>query len=301
MNCAITAIAPWFGSKRTLAPTIVQQLGPHAAYWEPFCGSMSVLLAKPPSAQESVNDLHGDLINLAMVVASDRYAELYERLQRVLYCEGLFDWSKDIFQQAEASPPASPAEVAKTHVDRAYVYMIVSWIGRNGVAGTTRSNHQMAIRWTSGGGSGAIRFSSAVESLPDWHRRLRSVMILRRDAFDLLERIDDADGTAIYLDPPYLMHTRGDGGGVRYEHDFLGPEHKRLADAAQRFKRARVVVSYYSDPAIDNLYPGWTVLDCARHKHLHVQNRRGMGRKEAPEILVINGPIFGAGGLFEGA
>ncbi len=42
----ITAIAPWFGGKRTLAPRIIEALGKHTAYWEPFCGSMAVLLAK---------------------------------------------------------------------------------------------------------------------------------------------------------------------------------------------------------------------------------------------------------------
>src|ERR1044072_5384193 len=36
----ISALAPWYGSKRTLAPEIVRQLGEHRAYWEPFCGSM---------------------------------------------------------------------------------------------------------------------------------------------------------------------------------------------------------------------------------------------------------------------
>lgn len=36
----ISAIAPWFGSKRTLAPRIVEVLGEHRAYWEPFCGSL---------------------------------------------------------------------------------------------------------------------------------------------------------------------------------------------------------------------------------------------------------------------
>lgn len=34
----VTAIAPWFGSKRAMAPTIAEQLGPHRAYLEPFCG-----------------------------------------------------------------------------------------------------------------------------------------------------------------------------------------------------------------------------------------------------------------------
>lgn len=64
----IKGLAPWFGSKRMLAPTIVAQLGLHQAYWEPFAGSMSVLLAKPAATMENVNDLHGDLVNLARVV-----------------------------------------------------------------------------------------------------------------------------------------------------------------------------------------------------------------------------------------
>ena len=62
----IGAIAPWFGSKRSMAPIIVSELGPHSAYWEPFCGSMAVLMAKPPCIMETVNDLHADLINLAI-------------------------------------------------------------------------------------------------------------------------------------------------------------------------------------------------------------------------------------------
>ena len=37
----IRALAPWFGGKRTLAPAIVQQLGKHTQYFEPFCGSMA--------------------------------------------------------------------------------------------------------------------------------------------------------------------------------------------------------------------------------------------------------------------
>jgi len=44
---SITALAPWFGSKRNLAPEIVRELRRHSCYWEPFCGSMAVLLAKP--------------------------------------------------------------------------------------------------------------------------------------------------------------------------------------------------------------------------------------------------------------
>ena len=67
-GAAIGALVPYFGAKRTLAPAIVEELGPHVAYWEICCGSMAVLFAKEPSRTEVVNDLHGDLVNLARVV-----------------------------------------------------------------------------------------------------------------------------------------------------------------------------------------------------------------------------------------
>jgi site-specific DNA-adenine methylase len=84
----VKAIAPWFGGKRTMAPLVVTEIGKHTQYFEPFCGSMAVLFAKQPSQKETVNDLHGDLINLARVLQEGPAAEaLYDRLQKVLFSE----------------------------------------------------------------------------------------------------------------------------------------------------------------------------------------------------------------------
>lgn len=295
----LTAILPYFGGKRTMAPDIIAEFGPHRAYWEVPCGSMAVLLVKPKSPHETVVDLHGDVINLAMVLASDKAPALYDRLVRTLYAEAIFDAAQADFMANNATPPADPRQVTDAHVDRAYHYFIVSWMGRNGVAGTERINYQLAVRWTPGGGHGGARFSSAVESIPPWHDRLRQVVILQRNLFDVLEAIDDVQGTVIYCDPPYLMDTRGDGGGARYEHDFsesssplFGDEddHSRLVRLLNRFKRARVVVSYYDHPRIRELYAGWTLREMTRQKNLHVQNRRGEGSCVAPEVLLLNGP-----------
>jgi hypothetical protein len=41
------AIVPYMGAKRLLAAKVIEALGEHRAYWEPFCGSMAVLLNKP--------------------------------------------------------------------------------------------------------------------------------------------------------------------------------------------------------------------------------------------------------------
>lgn len=251
----IKAIAPWFGGKRNMAGEIIKHLGKHQAYWEPFCGSMAVLMAKPVCTMETVNDLHGDLINLASVLAVEvAGAELYRRLATTLMHEDLFTAAADRFK-ARGHQRGGFADV-----DRAYDFFLASWMGRNGVAGTGSYNQGFCVRYTKNGGHAATRFVSAVESIPEWHHRLRSVTILNRDGIELLERIEDSPGVAIYLDPPYLKK------GCLYVHDFTSDDHQRLAEQARRFKRTRVVVSYYDDPRLDDLYPDWHKIDCTRTK-----------------------------------
>ncbi len=289
----ITAISPWFGSKRTLAARIVEELGPHESYFDPFCGSLAVPLAKAPSRQETCCDLHGELTNLAWILQNETTAvALYDRLTRTLFLEGLLQESRAILQAGDASP-----------ADRAYWFFIHSWCGRNGMAGSALMNFQLAVRWTASGGSPTVRFRNAIESIPAWHERLRNMVILNRDAFDVVPRIPDDPGVAIYCDPPYLHSTRSvhaDGG---YRHDFeeydaglFGErdDHAKLADELSRFARTRVVVSYYAHPRLLLLYPPprWTHIDCTMNKNLHVQNRRGAAKADAPEVLIVNGPSF---------
>lgn len=294
----VRAIAPWFGGKRTMAPLIVTELGKHGQYFEPFCGSMAVLFAKHTSQKETVNDLHGDLVNLARVLQDPDAAEaLYDRLQRVLF-------SEDLLAQAglELTEDFPPIGITKFLVDRAYWFFLASWMMRNGVAGTARLEYQAAVRWTKSGGSPTVRWRSAIDSIPAWHNRLRNVVILRRDAFALCDRFEDSAETAIYIDPPYMASSRSGygnhGNGSKYKHEFdhsspmFGSDHDRLAKVLKAYKRARVVVSYYDCPEIRQLYAGWTFVEHTRQKHLHAQNGRGARPKEAPEILIINGPSY---------
>lgn len=276
----ITALLPWFGGKRTMAPTIVAELGKHSAYWEPFCGSMAVLLAKPPSSHETVNDLHGDLINLARVIADDDlYGQLYNRASRVLCDEHRRDESINALRSA-----TDP-------LDRAFHYFVANWFGRNGFSGTVGNERSsFAVRWTPNGGHGGQRFASAVDSIPAWHERLRRLTILNRDGFDVIEKIDDHPRVAIYCDPPYIEKA------ATYEHDFDEAMHRRLAKALSRFMGggARVVVSYYRHPLLEELYPRgqWTRRDCTINKGLHNAGIRGTTGKAAPEVLIINGPSY---------
>lgn len=291
----ITAVVPWFGSKRTLAPRIVQMLGPHRAYWEPFCGSLAPLLAKPPAAMETVNDLHGELVNLIRVLADRTTAEvLYERLLPLPMCEALFHETEQRSAARTAEEAGAFADL-EPRVDRAFDFMVTSWQGRNGVIGTTKCSNGFCVRYTANGGHAATRWMNAVESIPAWHERLRNVVILRRDAFELLPRIEDAAGVCMYVDPPYLQK------GARYVHDFETQDHGRLAEALRRFKRTRVVVSYYDDPRLAELYPGWAQTRVEVSKAMAHQGRRGENDTRAVEVLLCNQADGVAGGsLFGG-
>jgi len=287
----IRAIAPWFGSKRNLAARIVEALGPHRAYWEPFCGSMAVLLNKPPCEMETVNDLHGDLINLARVIQDkDLGFQLYDKLCRTLYAEQFFRESKARWISHQESN-------GKPDIVRAYDYFVASWMGLNGVSGTERSNYQFAVRWCRGGGQGARRWRSVVESMPAWHKRLQNVVIIQRDAFGILENIKDTEDTTVYCDPPYFDKSD------KYVHDFIDEQHERLAQSLRRFKRARVLLSYYDDPRLDLLYEGFNKIKCTVSTQSLKNATRGpkkKARKQQVEVLLVNSDVEQKKGLFNG-
>jgi DNA adenine methylase len=268
----IKSILPYFGAKRTIAGNIVELFGDVRSYWEPFCGSLSVLFAKKPSANETVNDLYGDVVNLARVIAGDGAPAIYERLSRTLYSEEIFDESA-IRLAVETQPFPD--------MERAYWFFINSWMGRNGVVGQKRSTCSFSKRYTTSGGCSAVRFTNAVESIPDWHYRLRNVTILNSDAFHLLPKIEDKSGTLIYADPPYIKE------GKTYRHGLTEAQHGELALALRRFARTRVVLSYYADPSLSDLYPGWETVPVAAKKRMAI--RAGNGDvQDAPEVLLLN-------------
>lgn len=280
----ITALAPWYGCKRSMAAKIIVECGSHSAYVEPFCGSMAVLLAKPPASMETVNDLHGELVNLARVIADRKLgAALYRHLRRVPLSEAAFDAAK-----ARLSPGS--IDLGGPCLARAGDYFVQCWMGMNGVAGVRSSSLNFARRFTKNGGAPAKRWRGAVETIPAFRRRLRDVCILSMDGIGMVERIEDAEGSVIYADPPYLVK------GSTYLHDFAGPDHQRLATALRRFTKTRVVVSYYAHPDLKAMYPGWTVRAVTTTKAMISSGKRdGTHDAKAPEVLLINGASLAKG------
>lgn len=284
----ITALLPWYGSKRTLAPRIIAELGHHTVYVEPFCGSMAVFLQKPRCNIEVVNDLNEKLIDMARIMR-DRQAGpiFYRRVKRYSMHDGVIDDAKAILNDPNAD-----------RIDRAAAYFAMSWIGLNGYSGTDEElvNVNTARRYTLlGGGSPTTRFRSATKSVWAFAKRLRGVDVRCEDAIELVARMapnndgdgSDKPGVVFYVDPPYLKK------GAKYLHDFDWLAHRRLAKELMRYRNARIVVSYYDHPDLAALYPGWTKIDCSLTKALASQGRRDSTHNvKAPEVLLVNGPSF---------
>lgn len=277
-------LAPWFGAKRKLAPQIVELLGPHTMYVEPFCGSMAVLFAKPPCRHEIANDFNRDLANAATVIADpDRSRDLLARLHLTVASQEIHARYKTVL--------AEPFAGALGDVDRAYAALVVWWLGRSGCAGTKNSRTGFAARYTSGGSSVATRWRSLVAVVPKLSARLRTVDVLNTDGFTVLRQCQDKPGTAIYVDPPYVVKAG------EYQHD--APKdpavakkwHGALAAACSRFRHARVLVSYYPHPLLDDLYDPahWRRVDFAVRKSMTNTRKLAEERNEtAVECVYVN-------------
>jgi len=291
----LKSIVPYYGGKRMLASFVNIEMGPHrTADWDVFCGSLARFFDCRPTAHEFACDLHDDVTNLCYALRDDKISRrLYNRCHRTLFHELLFKDSAAFLRDN------LPYEFdGQPNEDRAYHYLVVSWMGRNGIAGTVKAGDNIfASRWSATGGHGAVRWSSATDSILAWHARLHRVNFLHRSAFDVLPRIRDARGTSIYCDPPYLRDGDARSSTDQYLHDFKLADHYRLAEMLARFQQARVVVSYYDHSLLGRLYPsaeGWTKVDLSRTKNLAFaspaspENKRTIAR----EALLVNGRSY---------
>lgn len=274
----ISAIAPWFGCARMLAPEVGKLLKGCGWVGVPFAGAMPELFAiEAPTIV--VGDLHRHVINLANCLA-DRFKgpRLYRRLRRVAFCEDSLDRSQEWCKKLPHRPTRDYDNETAPPQDEeaAFHYFVASWMGRSGKAGTVDEfNGGIAVRWNCNGGDSLTRYQSAVRSINAWRRVLRKVNLVVIDCFDFLAKVQDEPAHGIYCDPPFP------GSGAKYRHTFSEADHRRLAQVLLGFRRARVVCRFYDDPFIRELYPAdaWT---------WHHFTGRKQSNADAPEVLLTN-------------
>ena len=228
---------PYFGSKARIADWIADQLPDHGHYVEPFCGGLSVLLAKRPSAMETVSDLDGELMTFWRVLR-DRPTELIRACALTPH------------SRAELAATWDPTEDELELARRIWCRLAQ---GRSGTLRNTGWRHYIdpAGSVTSMPGyleAYADRLAAAAE-------RLHAVSLENLPALEVIARYGRRPGVLLYVDPPYLGTTRGWGNNYRCEMR-TDTEHRELA-AALEACTATVVLSGYDSPLYLELYAGW--------------------------------------------
>ncbi|MDQ0842441.1 DNA adenine methylase [Streptomyces sp. V1I6] len=226
---------PYFGGKQSLAPWIASLLPPHEHYVEPFCGGLSVLLAKHPSTMETVNDLDAQLATFWRVLR-DRPAELI---------------------RACALTPHSRAEhlaayeLATDDLEVARRVWVILLQGRSGTLRASRTGWRHHI--TTEGTLVGPHMARSVERLAVAAERLRGVSLECRPALDVIQSYGRSADVCLYVDPPYLGSTRARG----YRHEMPTEDQHRELAAALAGCKASVVLSGYDSPLYAELFDGW--------------------------------------------
>lgn len=239
MTAEATPPMPYFGGKITLAPRIAALFPVHEHYVEPYCGSLAVLLAKPRSPMETVNDLDGDLMTFWRVLR-EQPADL------VRVC---------------ALTPHSRAEhqAAYDHdsdlgdLERARRVWVQLTQGRAGSRKRTGWRHYV----NPGGSSIGMPdyLDGYVGRMLPAAERLAGTSLESMPALDLVAKYGAEPKVLLYVDPPYLGSTRNSGG---YVVEMAGEGDHRTLAAALRACRAAVVLSGYPSDLYDrDLYADW--------------------------------------------
>lgn len=275
---AITPLVPYHGGKGRLASWIVSLMPLHRVYVEPFAGSAAVLLAKPASTHEVLNDLDSNVVTFYRALR-----EQPDELERV--CR-LTPYAREEFERADLL-----AGDCLSDLERARRW----WCRTNQSFAHTGSS---ATGWSTSikrGSNNARSVMNRIDRFETVAARLATVTVENMDAVDLIERYSVPDGV-IYADPPDLVSTRSaitKRPGGDYAHEFATEDdHRRLA-AALRASSAAVLLSGYHSALYDDLYQDWYRTE--RTVVRRTSNGRSASQPHVTEVVWSNRPLAAQG------
>jgi len=243
----------WPGGKSKLLPHIFPLIPQHQCYVEAFAGGLAVLLAKPRSPIEVLNDLNGDLVTFYRCVRFHPDTLLTE-LEFVLN-------SREEFTDFASQP-------GLTDIQRAARWYFRS---RNCFRGAALDT--FGVSPTSVGSASGSR-AARMESIRQLNFRLDRVIIENADWKRIL-KIYDRPATFFFLDPPY---TDCDAGAYSAwtTADVLAFR-ETLATL-----RGKWMVTFNDSPTIRQIFDGCRIKGVTRPK--------GIGGKNTPYAEVIITP-----------
>lgn len=193
-------LAGWIGGKCRLANRIIPMFPDHVCYCEPFAGAAWLLMRKPESKVEVINDINRELISFYRVVQN--HLEEFIRY---------FKWilvSRDEFDRLKKVKPETLTDIQRAA--RFYYLQQMCFGGR------MDDNPAFGYAPTKGPKLNLLRIE---ENLSEAHLRLAKVYIELLPYHEVIKRYDNA-GTLFYIDPPYWDYENYYGKGVFCKEDF---------------------------------------------------------------------------------
>ncbi|MEC1395323.1 DNA adenine methylase [Bacillus velezensis] len=252
----------WFGGKGRYADHIINKMPAHKVYVEPFGGAAHVIANKPQMGHEVYNDIDGHVVNFLMQVRKDPKA-MQQACESIPYSRALYEkWKTEDYPQND--------------FDRAVRWF---YMNRSGISkGNAEEVPQTGWRHsTQSGQNPAGGYISACAAFESFANRMKGVMIECKDFRNIIEKYDSPD-TLFYVDPPYVGRERFYAGG------FTEKDHRELARLLNQVK-GKVVLSYYDDPLILEIYPNWESETFSAYKQVVGGSGKSRG---AEELLLFN-------------
>ena len=232
----MNAIIKYPGSKWSIARWIISFFPEHHSYLEPFAGSLAVLMNKPRSHIETVNDLDGNVVNLFEWIKKDP-----ERLAREIYYT---PYAREVYDRAFRETPRNSLEQAVNfyiRLNMGHGFRTngekVGW--KNDVQGRERA--YAATDWC-----------KLPERIMEAAERLRGVQIENRPAAELIKRFSHSK-VLIYADPPYVLSTRH---GKQYQCEMDDETHEELLNVLCAHP-GPVLISGYDSVLYNTRLNGW--------------------------------------------
>lgn len=240
------AVLRYPGAKWNIASQLVSMIPKHHSYVEPYFGSGAVLFSKAPSHIETINDIDSNVTNLFRCIQQDP-----ERLARMVMTT---PFSREIYEKQ--FEPQNRRYIS--NYQKATEFLIVCWQGFG-----IRANAKVGWKCDIAG-------RERMYALWDWYKlpeeiivtaeRLRQVQIENRPALEVIERFD-RENVFMYIDPPYLLHTRT---GKQYKHEMTDDDHEELLNKLLQNK-AKIMISGYESDMYNEYLKKWNKVTLDSH------------------------------------
>ena len=206
---------PYFGGKYRMVKKLLPLFPKHYMYIEPFCGSCVILLNKPHSNREIVNDKYNEIYNLFTVV-KNKPEEFYNSFKYTFT-------SRTYFNNLLNINTNNLTDVQKAHRFFYFINHVYNSAPNTRLFRTSRYTLSK------------LNYTSLKDRIDSVYNRLKDVFIECLDYKDLFDKYD-YDKVFYFIDPPYYSENVPSKSTYEYIHTFAVNDFINLANKLKSLK-----------------------------------------------------------------